>query len=231
MSHLNKYGMSLINKYGMFAKYTCLVPFLCFALFNLQACGLPSEAGGTSGASNNDSGSGPGTDPVGEVRRFKGLIINVERINGETEVGTPSLISLSASGAESRFGLPQHDLGFSPEADNVLLQIYETDYVEHLSHVVRVAYGSGETYYAPLPPNILLVDEPERVTTSVTANIFTHFVITRLLSRLVNEDQLNNQEPCLTGGPLVNCLNQPRAKQGTAIKHCENGCRIQNRLC
>ncbi len=195
-------------------KRLVLLAFMLVSLVLMQGCGIPAESGGTSGASNDDVGSGPGTTPVGQVARYKGLIINVERLNGSTVLnGNVSFVALASNGVESRFDLPKYVIEYSEETDNVLLKITETDYIEHINHVIKISFGSGENYYAPLPANLFAVESDSRVTLQTTASIFSHYVVKRLIEKITNEEQLAELQPCDQGGPLVNCLNQPRAKQ------------------
>lgn len=205
--------MSHISKYGSFINRVVLLPFVLLSLSLIQACGLPGEAGGTSGQSNDELGSGPAQAATGEPERFKGLILNVERLNGQKDLsGGITFVSLDENGRETDFSIPQYNIEYSKEAENTLLRINETDYIENVNHVVKMTFGSGETYYTFIPPTEPM-DNDTKVTEHVTANIFSHYAVLKFIETINSAAELDSLRPCIDGGALINCTNQPKAKQ------------------
>ena len=177
----------------------------------LQACGLPSEQGGSDGSSSqidNEVSGGTG-DP--ELTLGKVLIIQAERLNGGTDLNlnNVSLVSLNADFREISDGsIPEWKVTRSEVTDNIELSI-ESNYVEQLNHVIKIRYSNDEIYYASLPYIPVQVNS----TAETTVNIFTHYIVKKLFDLIPDSDSLLSHLPCETGDPVVGCNNQPRVKQ------------------
>ncbi len=176
----------------------------------MQACGLPVEQGGSDGSSSDlDSGTGDARDPT--IALGKTLIINVERLDGSSELGLGniSLVSLNSGFQEVADGsLPSWDPTRSESTGNIELKI-ESDYIEQINHVIKIRYSDNEIYYAILP----YVPIESSTTAQITVNIFTHYLVKKLFEQIPDSDSLQSHLPCTLDAPVIDCDNQPRAKQ------------------
>jgi hypothetical protein len=200
----------LSNSTGNLFK-TSLITLLLVSLFGLQACGLPEEQGGSDGSTGNIDDSSEDAVTDNDISLGKTIIINAERINGETDIslGDVSFVSLSPSFAEITDGsLPEWEVVRSDTTGNIELYL-ESDYVERINHVVKLDFGRGETYYASIP----YVPSELNTTKQVTVNIFSHYLLKKLFDQIPDSDSLKVLQPCTTNDPSIGCEHQPRAKQ------------------
>lgn len=188
-----------------------LMSFLLISLLGLQACGLPEEQGGSDGSTGSIDDSKEDRVTDNDISLGKTIIINAERVNGETELSLSdvSFVSLSPSFTEITDGnLPEWEVARSDRTGNIELYL-DSDYIERINHVVKLDFGRGEIYYASIPyvPNEL------DTTKQVTVNILSHYLLKKLFDQIPDSDSLKVLQPCTTNDPSIGCEHQPRAKQ------------------
>jgi len=201
----------------MFKKSIHLFQIILFSL-TLLACGNAGTGGGESnGATNNnpDVGDGSGSGDLDAAAETIGVLIETNTEDGLIErnnisTGNISIVALDHEFKEGHNSTIPASSTTQPDDDGYQLE-FNALYVEQSNLVIKAVVGKDSNdknivLYAPLyslPLN-----------TSISVNIFSHYVLKKLFDTLETEEDLDALIPC----DASNCPNQVLGKANLLAK-------------